>query len=107
MKTQSKEKMPTYQVSGKHLNIFWNEKEVDDGYEYNYCTVLKSMNYSSIVVAIIRSEYSVDDEFSCINDGGTRHSEFLSFREQAKHLAQGWIDQRNFDLLGVQPEKVT
>lgn len=99
MKTRSKEKMPTYQVSGKDLNVFWNEQEIEDGYEYDYCVTNPSFNYPALVVDIIRSKYTINDEFSAVNDGGEKHQEFLNFRIVAKNLAKEWIEKRNSEVL--------
>lgn len=102
-RTQSPNQMPTYESAGGELCIYWDEQvlhpEGMDGnpqtiYSYAYCTAGLMDNYESLVTKIIRSQYTIDDEFAAINDGGERHANFLAFRALAKTLARDWISQR-------------
>lgn len=100
-RTQSPIQMPTYEPSGADLYIFWDEQEktvtrddeTETVYDYAYAVSKRSASYPALVVDIIRSQYSVDDEFAAINDGGERQQAFLTFRALAKSLARGWIDR--------------
>lgn len=97
----SKDKISTYQPSGSFLQIYWDEQvetkdtdgETETFYSYAYCDAKTTDSYAELVVKIIRSQYSVDDEFAAMNDGGERHQDFLNFRDLAKELAQGWAAQ--------------
>jgi len=102
-RTTSRTQMDTYQPSGSFLQIYWDEqtetRETMDGeteivYSYAFANAKTTDSYEELVVKIIRSQYSVDDEFECINDGGESHAQFLAFRDQAKQLAKGWIDYK-------------
>lgn len=100
-RTQSPIQMPTYEPSGADLYIFWDEQvkpivrddETETVYSYAYAVSKCTASYSTLVVDIIRSQYSVDDEFAAINDGGERQQAFLTFRALAKSLARGWLDR--------------
>jgi hypothetical protein len=93
MRIKSYTQLPAYEINGNFLNVYWDEQpftdEDDQGWSYLMCRAYASDNYPALVVKIIRSQYSVDDEFASINDGGERHAEFLAFRDQAKALAAG------------------
>lgn len=97
----SKDKISTYQPSGSFLQIYWDEQvetrdtdgETETFYSYAYCDAKTTDSYADLVIKIIRSQYTIDDEFAAINDGGQRHADFLAFRDLAKQLAQGWLDQ--------------
>lgn len=99
----SKDKISTYQPSGSFLQIYWDEQvetrdidgETETFYSYAYCDAKTTDSYAELVVKIIRSQYSVDDEFAAMNDGGERHAEFLAFRDKAKELALGWINTQD------------
>lgn len=100
-RTSSQTKMSTYQPSGSFLQIYWDEqaetRETMDGetetvYTYAFANAKTTDSYEELVVKIIRSQYTIDDEFASINDGGERHADFLAFRDLAKQLAQGWIE---------------
>ena len=102
-RTQSQVQMPTYEVSGSEVNIFWGEQVIHrqslDGddevvYDYAYCVAPATANYDDLVGVIIRSQYSINQEFAAINAGGERHAAFLAFRDLAKSLARNWLDQR-------------
>jgi len=45
---------------------------------------------NGLVGAIIRSQYSIDQELASINSGGDRHAEFLAFRDLARQLARAY-----------------
>jgi hypothetical protein len=102
-RTQSQNPMPTYEPSGRDVNIFWDERvserETNTGtetiYDYAYCVAPRSADYGTLVGAILRSQYTIDQELASINDGGQRHADFLAFRDQAKALARGWVDERD------------
>ena len=95
MTIKSFTQLPTYEASGNFLNIYYNEQPFTDedtgeqGWSYEVVRANTTDSYGALVVKIIRSQYTVDDEFAAINDGGERHAEFLAFREQAKALAAG------------------
>jgi len=95
MRIKSYTQLPAYEINGNFLNVYWDEQSFQDeetgeqGWSYLMCRAYTTDSYDSLVVKIIRSQYSIDDEFASINDGGERHAEFLAFRDQAKALAAG------------------
>lgn len=102
-RASSKTQMDTYQPSGSFLQIYWDEqtetRETMDGetetvYTYAFANAKTTDSYADLVIKIIRSQYTVDDEFAAINDGGQRHADFLAFRDQAKQLALGWHQEK-------------
>lgn len=98
MTIKSFTKLSSYEVSGNFLNIYYDEQPFTDeetgeqGWSYEVVRANATDNYPALVVKIIRNQYSADDEFAAINDGGERHAEFLAFRDLAKELAQGWAE---------------
>jgi hypothetical protein len=104
MKVTSSQRLPDYQVSGQELRIHWNAQEVPfeshipvpgrTSWIQNEALAGKNDSYSELVSKIIRSIYSIDQEFALINNGGQAYADYQAFRAQAKALAQGWIDQR-------------
>jgi len=99
MLVNSTDKLPVYQVLGSKLRIHWNYKEVpatEDmpaSWSCEEACVSKTANRATIIAAIIRARYTVDDEFSCINNGGEDYQALLDFRIEAKALADGWLAQ--------------
>lgn len=97
MRVTSVEKLPVYQVIGPKLRIHWNYQDVaatEDSLKSWSCEeacLNKSANRGEIISAIIRSRYTVDAEFAAINNGGEDYAEFLTFRNEAKILADGWF----------------
>ena len=100
MTIKSFTQLEPYEVSGNFLNIYHDEQPFNDeetgeqGWSYEVVRANAADSYAALVVKIIRSRYNIDDEFAAINDGGDRHAEFLAFRQQAKQLAQGWINAK-------------
>lgn len=98
MTIKSFTQLDTYEVSGNFLNIYYDEQPFTDeqtgeqGWSYEVVRAHITDSYAALVIKIIRSQYSVDDEFAAMNEGGQRHADFLAFRDQAKALAQGWVD---------------
>lgn len=99
MQVNSTEKLPVYQVIGPKLRIHWNYQEVpatEDmpaSWSCEEACVQKTASRADIISAIIRTRYTVDDEFAAINNGGDDYQALLDFRIQAKALADGWINQ--------------
>lgn len=97
MRVSSVEKLPVYQVVGKKLRIHWNFQEIaateetPAGWSCEEACVPKTADRATIVSAIIRSRYTVDDEFAAINNGGEDHQALLDFRIEAKALADSWL----------------
>lgn len=106
MKVYSDNQPLAYDVSGNELRIHWNIVEVAapdiDGaprmqWEADEALAFTYDTRSLLISKIIRSEYSVDDEFALINNRDEKpeqYAEFQAFRAQAKALADGWIAQR-------------
>lgn len=98
-RTQSPIKMPSHAVSGPHVELFWDEQAIerptDEGvetyYDYAYCRAPRATSYAALVSAIIRSQYSSDQEFSAINNGGAQYDEYQATRQTAKTLAREYL----------------
>lgn len=102
MITISDNTLPTYQEFGERLRINFDETtiEVSDGldgkrqaYQYTTAEALCASDRSQLIEAIIRSKYSVSDEFAAINNAGDKPAEYATyqaFRMQAKQLADNW-----------------
>ena len=94
-----------YEASGDELRIRWNIEEVaapsmDDEprtqWSANEAVCSTFDNRSALISGIIRSEYSVDDEFATINNQESKPDEYAAyqaFRAQAKSLADGWLNK--------------
>jgi len=99
MFVNSEDKLPVYQVIGPKLRIHWNyqevpaTEEVSASWSCEEACVPKNASRSAIISAIIRTRYTVGDEFAAINNGGDDYQALLDFRIQAKALADGWINQ--------------
>jgi len=97
MLVNSTDKLPVYQVLGRNLRIHWNYQEVpatEDmpaSWSCEEVCVLKTADRATIISAIIRTRYAVDDEFAAINNGGEDYQALLDFRVEAKALADGWL----------------
>lgn len=100
----SKDKQDTYQVSGSVLQIYWDEREhsrdvmgeTETYYSYAYANAKPSDGYAELVRAIIHSQYTHDDEIALINnqaDEPEKYAAYQAFRQVAKGLALGWVDQ--------------
>ena len=94
-KTTSQTKMPTYQVSGNELSIFWDEQtEVRDDetvYVYSYCVLSVFADRSQIIESIIQCSYpTYGAELAAIINGGEDAAQHEQARAQAKILADGW-----------------
>lgn len=93
-------KLPVYQVIGPNLRIHWNYREVpatEDvpaSWSCEEALVPKTASRAKIISAIIRTRYSIDDEFAAINNGGDDYQALLDFRIEAKALADGWFEQQ-------------
>jgi hypothetical protein len=97
-RTQSPIPMPPHEISGREVTLYWDERvierETEEGtetvYDYAYCVADRATGYADLVGAIIRSQYSIDQELASINSGGDRHAEFLAFRDLARQLARAY-----------------
>lgn len=107
MKTQSTREFQVYEVSEQELRIHWditeNSREESDGSTSTYWEAREVVcntydNRSTIIEAIISSEYSTGRELSTINNKEDSPEEYLNyqaFRVKAKALADGWLSQKN------------
>ena len=100
MRTQSKEEMPRFEPSGSRVTLFWDHKIIErqtmDGelelyHGYAYCVSPVATSYQALVSAIIRSQYSADQELAAINNGGKEHDDYQSMRMLAKSLAREYL----------------
>jgi hypothetical protein len=103
MKSYFDDQPSVYDVTGEELRIHWGIEQFNvaspDGENRTQwvaneavCSVRDSR--AQIISSIIRACYSVDDEFSLINnqsDKPEKYSAYQAFRLQAKTLADGWI----------------
>jgi len=81
MKTESKQ--PIIQIHGNGYLIYFNENQVDDGYEYDTCEVSNSPIRREIIEAMIASRYTIGAEFAAINNkdsNPTGYAEYQAWR---------------------------
>lgn len=100
MKTSAGREFEVYEVSGDELRIHWNivDKSTEESvnWEADEALCLVYDTRASLISKIIRSVYSLDDEFALINnkeDKPDEYAEFQDFRVLAKQLADGWINR--------------
>lgn len=104
MKTYSNEQPETYQVIGKTLRIHWNIQEVTkegmDGtetvWEADEALCDKGDSRDKLIEKIIGSVYSTGAEIAAINNAADKpeaHAEYQAFRQEAKDLADGWLNK--------------
>lgn len=99
MKITSYTQLPTYEVSGSYLNIYWNEQEHEPKenetevyWSYDLCRAKTSDNRSALIEKIIATEYpTYGSEVAAIRNGGEAAEKHESLRTQAKTLADGWV----------------
>jgi hypothetical protein len=103
-RTQSSIPMPPHEISGREVTLYWDERvierETEAGtetvYDYAYCVAPRGNNYADLVGRIIRSQYSVDQEFAMINEAingsKEKHAEFLKFRDVARKIARDYAE---------------
>lgn len=95
-RTTSQTKMPTYQVSGNELTIFWDEqievREEEKTYSYAYCLLSLFADRSQIIEKIIQGYYpTYGAELAAIINGGEDAVRHEQVRTEAKSLADGYI----------------
>jgi hypothetical protein len=100
MKTQATEPLETYLQSGQELRIRWNKTSYSRNgqivYEADEAICHFMDNRSSIIQKIIGEAYDVGSELATINNKDRKPDEYAayqSFREQAKALADGWLNR--------------
>jgi len=97
MKVISKNKLDVYQIIGKKLRIHWDfieipaTEEIESCWECKEAVIDKNSNRNQIIESIIRSEYSISDEFALINNGGDEYNKYQTFRILAKQLADEYL----------------
>jgi hypothetical protein len=97
MEVTSKDKLEVYQIIGNKLRIHWDfieipaTEETDAHWKCKEAVVDKNSNRNQIIEAIIKSQYSVSDEFALINNGGEEYSEYQTFRTLAKQLTDEYL----------------
>ena len=97
MQVTSKDKLEVYQIIGNKLRIHWDfieipaTEETEAHWKCKEAVVRKQANKNEIVEAIIRSQYSISNEFALINNGGNEYSEYQTFRTLAKQLANEYL----------------
>ena len=102
MKTQSDNQLPLTQVLQGGLLINFNEQKIAvtnpdhsdrTAYEYDQVKVSMEPTKGEIVSAIIRSKYSIDDEFAITHNGSDTPihaqelTDFMAFRVLAKEIS--------------------
>lgn len=105
MKTEAGYEFQTYEASGQELRIHWNieqktKKEMGDElfvyWEANEALCNTKDDRAALIQKIIGSVYSVADEIATINNKDRKPEEYAvyqEFREQAKALADGWLNR--------------
>jgi hypothetical protein len=105
MKSISDTNPEVYQVTANELRIHWNivkktistmGGETRDQWECDEAACLTTDNRNTIISKIIRSKYSVDEEFATINnkeDKPEEYDDYQAFRMEAKSLADGWLNK--------------
>lgn len=103
MITQSDNQLPTYQTFGEKLHINFDEQQIvvrdmegNERFAYQYTTsaTLCAATRGQLISDIIRSKYTIDEEFAAINNAQTdpqEYNDYQTFRAQAKQLADGWL----------------
>ena len=99
-RTQSQVKMPTYELSGKELTIYWDEQELNresvEGeqetvYSYAYCVASVFDNRDALIEKIMATQYpTYGSEVAAICNGGEDAENHEAMRQTAKTLADGW-----------------
>jgi hypothetical protein len=96
MKAQSAEMPPQVEDLGrkKRFNFNIQEKTTEDGTVFEFECVVSAANRSALIAALIRREYTPDDELALINnyqDNEPSHVDeyhsYQSFRNECKTIA--------------------
>lgn len=105
MKVNASNQLPVYQVIGQKLLIHWDEQiiqkesmtgEVETMYEYNEADAFVYDTRADLIEKIIGSVYNTGAEIATINNKDSKPDEYAAyqaFREQAKALADGWLNK--------------
>lgn len=105
MKVQSTDKPDVYAVSGKELRIRWNIEQVTregvDGETETFWQASEALCGVSdqrhiLIEKIIASQYTTGAEIATINNRESDPEEYAAyqaFRDQAKALADGWLNR--------------
>lgn len=91
-----------FEIIGQKLRIHHSEEQVvkqDDAGEtisYNYITAVCSItdNRDAIIESIIRSKYTIGQEFALINNKDekpTEYQDYQNFRQLSKNFADNWL----------------
>jgi hypothetical protein len=99
MKTTSYTQLPTYEVSGSYLNIYWNEEahppredETEPYWSYDFCQARTIDSRSALIEKIIATQYpTYGSEVAAIRNGGEAAEKHEALRVLAKELADGWF----------------
>lgn len=106
MKVFAGRPLDTYEASGAELRIHWNIRELErvesDGTVTTYWEADEALceaaaDRSTLIEAIIGAEYSTGREFAVINsrdEDPEAYASYQAFRQQAKALADGWLNSR-------------
>jgi hypothetical protein len=104
MKTQASYEIQPYEVSGYDLRIHWNieqkTREDMDGstiafWEANEALCDRRDSRGQIIEKIMQSVYpTFGAEIAAIRNGGQSAEDHQALRNQAKSLADGWIERK-------------
>jgi hypothetical protein len=99
MKATSYTQIPTYEISGNDLTIYWDEQEhppredeTEAYYTYQFCRAKTTDSRSAIIEKIMATQYpTYGSEVAAICNGGEAAADHEAMRAQAKLLADGWL----------------
>jgi len=98
MKTNTPNKLNTYEIMGRKLRINFNEtyteatEEQDASYSYDTACVDKLASRDKIIEAIMQTKYpTFGSELAAIQNGGACAEKHQAFRKLAKELADGYL----------------
>ena len=99
MFVSSNEKLSIYQVVGPRLRIHWDyqeipaTEEIPAGWTCEEAVVSANASRAEIIEAIIAVSYPTPgSEFAAIINGGEDAAAHEAARQQAKALADGWLN---------------
>jgi hypothetical protein len=103
MKTQASYEIQTYEVSGYELRIHWNieqkTREDMDGATVTFWEADEALcdrrdSRSQIIEKIMATRYlTYGAEIAAIRNGGQSADDHQALRDQAKALADGWLNR--------------
>lgn len=120
MLTQSPNKLPTYKLLGRKLNIHFNEEVVEQEFEgvvetfyrYNKAQVDKLTPRNGIIEAIMKTHYpTFGSEIAALQGDPEKEAQHSMLKKLAKDLASYWVNTAavdpNYYPVKITPDRVT